>query len=274
MSRSIGGAEPITRSLAAGKRNEDRRKIHFCSPHCYVDPVSGAALATRDLLEALAARGWDCRVVCGVKVDLSAEIGLLGLLRQLGIPHVVHSHTDRLPPFSLVHCKPGGVPTTICHTPTQHASLTSDEGRPLVAGARQAMDAWRPSLLVTYGGDWVSDAIRREARERGVPVIFGLHNDRYNSADLFHAVDGVFVTSQSLADRYARTLGIASTALPCPINWERVRCQQIGQRYVTLVNPSPDQLKSMADADADRGVEKARNDYKAERASILKDLGT
>src|SRR5271166_1046722 len=32
----------------------------FSSIHCYLDPASGAALCTRELLELLAARGKDC----------------------------------------------------------------------------------------------------------------------------------------------------------------------------------------------------------------------
>jgi hypothetical protein len=42
-------------------------RLLFASIHSYLDPSSGAALATRELLELLAARGWDCRAfTCGV----------------------------------------------------------------------------------------------------------------------------------------------------------------------------------------------------------------
>ena len=42
-------------------------RLLFASIHSYLDPSSGAALATRELLELLAARGWDCRALtCGV----------------------------------------------------------------------------------------------------------------------------------------------------------------------------------------------------------------
>jgi hypothetical protein len=43
--------------------------------HSYLDPSSGAALATRELLELLATRGWDCRaLICGV-LDYRAVVG-------------------------------------------------------------------------------------------------------------------------------------------------------------------------------------------------------
>ena len=42
-------------------------RLLFASIHSYLDPSSGAALATRELLVLLAARGWDYRAfICGV----------------------------------------------------------------------------------------------------------------------------------------------------------------------------------------------------------------
>jgi hypothetical protein len=44
-----------------------RPRLLFASIHAYLDPSSGAALATRERLELLAGRGWDCRVsTCGI----------------------------------------------------------------------------------------------------------------------------------------------------------------------------------------------------------------
>ena len=39
------------------------QRLLFGSIHCYLDPFSGAALCTRELLELLATRGMDCRVL-------------------------------------------------------------------------------------------------------------------------------------------------------------------------------------------------------------------
>ena len=38
-------------------------RLLFSSIHCYLDLSSGAALCTREVLELLAARGMDCRVL-------------------------------------------------------------------------------------------------------------------------------------------------------------------------------------------------------------------
>ena len=48
----------------------------FSSIHCYLDPSSGAALCTRELLELLAARGMDCRVLTTGILDPERETSL------------------------------------------------------------------------------------------------------------------------------------------------------------------------------------------------------
>ena len=60
-----------------------RRRLLFASIHSYLDPSSGAALATRELLERLSALGWDCRVLtCGV-LDFQNETPLEDVLTSI-----------------------------------------------------------------------------------------------------------------------------------------------------------------------------------------------
>ncbi len=51
-------------------------RILFSSIHCYLDPSSGAALCTRELLELLAERGPDCRVLTMGILDPEREMTL------------------------------------------------------------------------------------------------------------------------------------------------------------------------------------------------------
>jgi hypothetical protein len=61
-------------------------RLLFASIHSYLDPSSGAALATRELLELLVARGWDCRALaCGV-LDYQNETPLEDVLAAIGQP--------------------------------------------------------------------------------------------------------------------------------------------------------------------------------------------
>lgn len=62
------------------------KRLLFASIHGYLDPSSGAALATRKLLEQLAARGWECRALaCGV-LDYEHETPLEEVLAAMEAP--------------------------------------------------------------------------------------------------------------------------------------------------------------------------------------------
>jgi hypothetical protein len=61
-------------------------RLLFASIHSYLDPSSGASLATRELLELLAARDWDCRAfTCGV-LDYAQETPLEEVLTAIEHP--------------------------------------------------------------------------------------------------------------------------------------------------------------------------------------------
>jgi hypothetical protein len=60
-------------------------RLLFSSIHCYLDPSSGAALCTRELLELLAARGSDCRVLTTRFLDPGHETALGEVLLTLGL---------------------------------------------------------------------------------------------------------------------------------------------------------------------------------------------
>jgi hypothetical protein len=61
-------------------------RLLFASIHSYVDPSTGAALATRELVELLAARGMDCRVLCAGVLDYERGTTLAEVLATLGLP--------------------------------------------------------------------------------------------------------------------------------------------------------------------------------------------
>ena len=59
----------------------------LCSSiHCYLDPSSGAALCTRKLLELLAERGMDCRVLTTGILDPERETALDEVFAALELP--------------------------------------------------------------------------------------------------------------------------------------------------------------------------------------------
>ncbi|MDR3639521.1 MAG: glycosyl transferase family 1, partial [Isosphaeraceae bacterium] len=63
------------------------KRLLFASVHGYVDPSSGAALATRDILELLAGRGVDCRAISTGALDFQDETPLEAVLDPLDVPY-------------------------------------------------------------------------------------------------------------------------------------------------------------------------------------------
>ncbi len=61
-------------------------RLLFASIHSYLDPSGGAVLSTRELLEFLAARGADCRVLTAGVLDYERETTLDEVLARLDLP--------------------------------------------------------------------------------------------------------------------------------------------------------------------------------------------
>jgi glycosyltransferase involved in cell wall biosynthesis len=216
-------------------------RVLFCSYHGYLDPSSGAALATRDLLELLAARGWACGVLSGPRLDLASAESLEDLLQAHGLAcEVRHAPAGSLP-FTLYHLVQGGVPVTLFDTPAARVPgpPTRAEGDVFLALFRDVLDRFRPDVLLTYGGNALAREVIATARGRGLPVVFHLHNFAYHHAAFFRPVDAVLVPSAFARDHYRRTLGLECTAIPYALPWDRVRCPDVDGRYATFVNPQP-----------------------------------
>jgi hypothetical protein len=74
---------PLTR---LGSRPHMSHRLLFASIHSYLDPSSGAALATRELLELLAGRGWDCRALTCAVLDYQNETPIENVLSSIERP--------------------------------------------------------------------------------------------------------------------------------------------------------------------------------------------
>jgi glycosyltransferase involved in cell wall biosynthesis len=222
----------------------DRRppRLLFCSYHCYWDPSSGAALCTRELLELLAQRGWNCRVFCGPRLDFEQGPSVSEFLAAQQIAFETRQTTARETPVSVFHFRHGGVPAQIFDSPAAAPSreVKKEVGVCFLALYEQLLERFQPDLVLTYGGDWVAQQIIAQAKRRNILVVFALHNFAYKGAELFRPVDAVLVPSCFAQAHYRRTLGLTCTAIPGPWDWSRVRCSEIRPTYLTFVNPQPE----------------------------------
>ena len=216
-------------------------RLLFCSYHGLLDPASGAALATADLLRLLAARGWACGAVCGPHRDRPGDGSAADHLRRQGYAVETRGGAHAGLAFAVHHLTDAGVPVTVFDPEAPYAPEPSPaEEDAFLALASRVWERFRPDILVTFGGHRLAQRVMVAARGRSLKVVFALHNFEYHGADLFRLADAVFVPSAFARDVYRRDLGIDSTALPGPFDWGKVVCDRIDRRYVTLVNPRPE----------------------------------
>ena len=154
-------------------------RLLFASIHCYLDPSRGAALCTRELLELLAARGMDCRVLTTGILDPERETSLDEGLATLELPaprFQAELGTGRV--AKVIDLGASGVRVTVMPTRSSRAERSPDPGESAIflELAEQVFDRFRPDFLLTYGGHPASLDLMRRARQRGTAVVFHLHN--------------------------------------------------------------------------------------------------
>jgi len=212
-------------------------RILFVSQHAILDMASGAALATRDLLELLASRGWQCGAVCGPTRDGRKPEPLVDDLARLGLPVESRNATDGGHAFRVHHVRSRGVPITFFDPdPTTPSPQVAQTFAGLVG---RVAERFEPEVILTYGGDPATRAAVEAVRKPGVKVVFNLRNFAYRSAAAFRGIDAVIVPSAFARDHYRTTLGLECVVLPGPIVPDRVVCERIVPRYATFVNPLP-----------------------------------
>jgi hypothetical protein len=217
-------------------------RLLFSSCHSYIDPSSGAALATRDVLELLATRGFDCRVLSAGVLDYEQETSLDAVLDAQEVPYqratAVVRGVEAVEVFDL---DLGGVRVTLLPTASTRPERapSQDEGWTFLDLADQVLDRFRPQALLTYGGHPANLELIRRSRQRGIPVVFHLHNFAYDDPRAFADVVGLLVPSHYAQRFYARRVGLNATVIPYPLNARSVVTDHWEPRYVTFVNPQP-----------------------------------
>jgi Tfp pilus assembly protein PilF/glycosyltransferase involved in cell wall biosynthesis len=240
--RSLQGWGP---GFAEGNQIEPRGRIAFMSPHCVLDFSNGAATATRDGLKLLASRGFQCLAFCGSQLDSGEKVPVEVVLGQHGEPFDVRA--AQIGPFqgrmifSGIASADGHLPVTIVDTmPTRDGWLNREEIAAFLTGCEMFLDATRPDLVWTYGGDPVSLVVQQMAKKRGIRVVFSLYNFSYFDRMPFEAVDCVFVPCEFSRRYCGESLGLECRVLPVIVNWEAAEVRERNPHYLTFINPHAD----------------------------------
>jgi glycosyltransferase involved in cell wall biosynthesis len=215
-------------------------RLLFASIHSYLDLSSGAALATRELLELMTRHGWDCRsLTCGV-LDYQEETPLESVLASMEFPATrvgaALSRGGKAEVFDLVA---SGVRVTMLPTAHSraHTAPSQREAGMFLDLADQVLTRFEPQILLTYGGHPVSLELMKRARARGIPVVFHLHNFSYTDRRGFGDVSALLVPTECARRLYSARLGRECVHIPLPLNLERVIAPNPEPQYVTFVNP-------------------------------------
>jgi glycosyltransferase involved in cell wall biosynthesis len=218
------------------------KRLLFVSLHSYLDPSSGAALCTRELLERLNARGVECRAFTAGLLDYEQETRLEAVLDTLDAPYQsvrASLSGDRF--ANVLDLTLAGVRVTLLPTSSSHPphAPSPDEARAFFDLAMQAIDRFRPDLILTYGGHPASLELMAQARRRRIAVVFHLHNFGYPDRQAFVQTSAIIFPSEYSRRFHARRLGIDGPVIPDPLALERVVAAERDPRYVTFINPQP-----------------------------------
>ncbi len=227
-------AEPPMPLVTTGDPSS-RPRVLFVGYHDQADATSGAAVCTGDLFRMLTARGWACGVVCGPLRDSPAPAPTppKGSQVSRGVCEGVR--------FRAVSHAAEGYPVTTFRPESDPPNRVPSRAEASAFGsvAASALGAFRPDVVLTYGGDPATRNALRLAKAAGAKVAFWLHNFAYTAADAFRDCDAVVVPSAFSHDRYRSTLGIEPVVLSPPIDPARVVASARDPKYLTFVNPDP-----------------------------------
>ena len=112
------------------------------------------------------------------------------------------------------------------------------EARQYLAQLDLLLDEFAPDQVIACNGHpMILEAMAR-ARSRGMTTAFAVRGFGYYDRRYFEHVDHAFTCSQFLTDHYRERIGLISTPLEPPIDWQQVVAPVESRAFVTYVNPS------------------------------------
>ena len=184
--------------------------------------------------------GFDCQAFCAAKLDFQNEVCVEDVVDAMGGPHQLRPSVCGASRARLLFTRRQRVPITLIHLEsTRIVPQRPDEVETVRQFFQKCLDAFRPDVMLTYGGDPITTAMIAEARRREIPVVFALHNFAYTNPSFFANVDYCLVASQFAQRHYRDKVGLDCQALSYPMDWNRVRVEQPRAALCHVRQPMP-----------------------------------
>ena len=212
-------------------------------PQLPQDPASGAARSMRTICELLADARWSVRVLAVTATESAAPIEAHEFLRAAGLKvsprppnRAVYKHDRPVLEFD----DPRSIHYQLLDTGA-HGMMAWGEshGSQFNRLYQREVSDHRPDIVFGYGGSPADIERFTRARAAGCKVVFGLRNHGYKQgAEFLRDLDGVLTCSEYLSSVYRDALGLASTALPSPLDPAETIAADREPIFFTAINPS------------------------------------
>lgn len=209
--------------------------------HFYLDPSNGAAITTRELLHALALRGWNVHTFCGCALDFQDKRNPIEFLESRGIAPKRIVDSTQTGGYSLVNFRDGAIHSTLFLPDDNSHKPSRQMGEKFLPILNQIIGVAKPQILATYGSYWLSDHILSVAKINSLKTAFLLQNHSYKNLKDFVKVDLTITPSNYTATHYSELLGLPSTPIAPMMDWDSFICDpsSMKRKYVVMVNPEP-----------------------------------
>lgn len=211
-------------------------------PQLPQDPASGAARSMRTICELLASAGWSVRALAVTATESATPLAAHEYLQSMGL-----AATSRPPNRSVYkHDRPlleftdaRGLHYQLLDTGDQPLLTWQDtHGSQFNRLYQRELADHKPDIVFGYGGSPGDVERFARAQAAGCKVVFGLRNHGYKTAAFLHDLDGVLTCSEFLSGVYRDALGLASTALPSPLDPAETIAPEREAIFFTAINPS------------------------------------
>lgn len=208
-------------------------KILWYSIPSLHDTSNGAAIRCKLMLEKLAQRGFEIKVVTALAGD--DEQGMQKLNQIVKIIQDRKLQTNE----NYMQFNDGPIEYFLITSQSRtFSNITAPDQQKLYLVYTNLLEQFQPDLVMGYSGDLFSTVIWMEAQVRNIPVVYALCNGLH-AGFKFPGCDLVFTTSEATSRLYAERDGIDVKAVGNFIQKEMVVAPQRDPKYITLINPSP-----------------------------------